>query len=43
MTTPFAEIIARAATWKGGESALERILTTTVRRPPAEIALTPDD
>jgi 3-methyladenine DNA glycosylase Tag len=41
--TSFAEIIARAATWKGGEAALKRILTTTVPRPPAEIALTPDD
>jgi len=41
--TPFAEILARAVTRRGGEAALERILATTAPRPPAEIASTPDD
>jgi 3-methyladenine DNA glycosylase Tag len=41
--TPFAEILARAVTRKGGKAALERILATTAPRPPAEIASTPDD
>lgn len=41
--TPFAEILARTATRKGGKAALERILATTAPRPPAEIASTPDD
>jgi 3-methyladenine DNA glycosylase Tag len=41
--TPFAEILARAVTRKGGEAALERILATTAPRPLAEIASTPDD
>lgn len=41
--TPFAEILARAATRQGGDAALERILATTAPRSPAEIASTPDD
>ncbi len=41
--TPFAEIFARAATRKGGDAALERIISTTAPRPPAEIASTSDD
>jgi 3-methyladenine DNA glycosylase Tag len=41
--TPFAEVLARTATRKGGEAALERILATTAPRSPAEIALRPDD
>jgi 3-methyladenine DNA glycosylase Tag len=41
--TPFAEILARTATRKGGKVALEQILATTAPRPPAEIASTLDD
>lgn len=41
--TPFAEIFALAAARKGGVPALEQILSTTTPRPPAEIALLPDD
>jgi 3-methyladenine DNA glycosylase Tag len=41
--TPLAEIFARAVTRKDGRAALEQILATTARRPPAEIASTPDD
>ena len=41
--TPFAEIFALAAARKGGVLALEQILSTTTPRPPAEIALLPDD
>jgi 3-methyladenine DNA glycosylase Tag len=41
--TPFAEILARAVTRKGGKAALERILATAAPRPPAEIASIPDD
>ena len=40
---PFAEIFAEAARRKGGVAALERILSETASRPPAEIAAIPDD
>jgi 3-methyladenine DNA glycosylase Tag len=39
----FAEILALAAEHKGGTAALERILTQTASRTPAEIAAIPDD
>lgn len=40
---PFAEIFALAAKRKGGPEALEQILAKTASRPPAEIAVIPDD